>query len=148
VAYVLASQFGSLDAMEQASAEQLSAVNEIGPAIAASVYNFFHSAAGGDVIKQIRDVGLNPTMPKPAGAENQPFAGKTIVVTGSLEKFERTEIEELIVRLGGKASGSVSRKTSFVVAGADAGSKLAKAKDLGIEVIDEAEFVKRSGVTK
>jgi DNA ligase (NAD+) len=80
----------------------------------------------------------------PAGGA-LPLAGKTVVVTGTMEKLDRKEIEELIVQLGGKASGSVSKKTSFVVAGENAGSKLDKAKELGIEVVSEAEFLKRVG---
>jgi DNA ligase (NAD+) len=86
-------------------------------------------------------------MEKPAAKADAdlPLAGQTVVVTGSLSLFQRDEIERLIVRLGGKASGSVSKKTSFVVAGEKAGSKLDKAKELGVEVIDETEFQKRIG---
>jgi DNA ligase (NAD+) len=77
-----------------------------------------------------------------------PLAGKTVVVTGTMVKFDRKEIEELIMKHGGKAAGSVSKKTSFVVAGESAGSKLEKAKELGVEVITEDEFLKRVGVEK
>jgi DNA ligase (NAD+) len=83
--------------------------------------------------------------PPAAQAGSLPLAGKTVVVTGSMEKFTRPEIEELIVKLGGRASGSVSKKTSFVVAGAEAGSKLDKATELGVEVKSEAEFLKMIG---
>jgi DNA ligase (NAD+) len=132
--------------MINAGAEQLSGVNEIGPVIAQSVYDFFHNPAGLAAIKQLQAVGVNPVMekePEPKGG--LVLAGKTVVVTGSLESFERHEIEELIVKLGGKSSGSVSKKTSFVVAGESAGSKLDKAKELGVEVINEGEFLKRIG---
>jgi DNA ligase (NAD+) len=89
-------------------------------------------------------VGINPKMEKSAAGEKL-LAGQTVVVTGSLQRFKRDEIEALITGLGGRAAGSVSKKTSFVVAGEDAGSKLAKAKELGIEVIGEEEFLKRIG---
>jgi DNA ligase (NAD+) len=146
VAYVLAKNFGSLDALQAASEEELSAANEIGPVIAASVYEFFHDDAGREAIAQLKKVGVNPVMEKePEPASGLPLAGQTVVVTGALKKFERKEIEELIVKLGGKAAGSVSKKTSFVVAGESAGSKLEKAKELGVEVITEEEFQKRIG---
>jgi len=149
VAYVLASSFGSLDALSKASVEQLLEVNEVGPSIADSVHDFFHNEAGKMVVAELKAVGIDPKMElaksdsEPSAAK--PFAGKTIVVTGSLAKFKREDIEEMIVKLGGRASGSVSKKTSFLVAGADAGSKLAKAKELGVEVITEDEFIERSG---
>jgi len=143
VALVLASHFGSIDALEKATKEELSGVHEIGEVIAASVFDFFHSPAGEDAIAQLKSVGVDPKFEKPPAPDKQPLAGKTVVVTGSLTTFDRKEIEDLIVRLGGKASGSVSKKTSFVVAGENAGSKLDKAKELGVEVIDEAEFGRR-----
>jgi DNA ligase (NAD+) len=147
VAYVLASNFGSLDALAEASQGQLSAVNEIGPVIAESVHEFFHSEAGRKTIAALKQAGLDPQMAKPAAsaAGSLPLEGKTIVVTGTMQQFDRKEIEDLIVKNGGKASGSVSKKTSFVVAGESAGSKLDKAKELGIEVITEAQFLKRVG---
>jgi DNA ligase (NAD+) len=143
VAYVLAIQFGSLDALADATAEQLSAVHEIGDVIADSVFEFFHSKAGQHVIAELKAVGLDPKMEKPPVSAHQPLAGKTVVVTGTLPTLERKAAEDLIVKHGGKASGSVSKKTSFVLAGEAAGSKLEKAKELGVEVIDEAEFLKR-----
>ena len=95
---------------------------------------------------QLKAVGIDPKMekPKPTPAA-LPLAGKTVVVTGTLTTFDRKEIEELIVKLGGKASGSVSKKTSFVVAGENAGSKLDKAKELGVPVLTEAEFLAKVG---
>jgi DNA ligase (NAD+) len=144
VAYVLAVNFGSLDALAAATAEQLSAVHEIGDVIAQSVFDFFHSDAGQHIIAELKSVGINPQMEKPA-TENLPLAGKTVVVTGTLPTLDRKQAEDLIVKLGGKASGSVSKKTSFVVAGESAGSKLDKAKELGIEVLDEAAFLARVG---
>jgi len=146
VAYVLASHFGSLDAIGKASEEELSAVNDIGPAIADSVHDSFHNEAGLEAIRQLKAVGIDPKMEKPAGVGQLLLAGQTVVVTGTLEHFERKEIEDIIVQLGGKASGSVSKKTSFVVAGEGAGSKLGKAKELGVPMLTEAEFMKKVGI--
>lgn len=146
VAYVLASNLGSLDAISEATTEQLSEINEIGPVIAESVHAFFNSASGKKTIAQLQKAGVDPKLAKPAAsAAGSLLTGKSIVVTGTLEKYDRKQIEDLIVSLGGKASGSVSKKTSFVVAGESAGSKLDKAKELGVEVINEAEFLKRVG---
>ena len=148
VAYVLAEHFGSLDAIAKATQEELSAVNEIGPVIARSVHDFFHNPAGREAIAQLKSVGIDPKMEKRAAkAGDLPLAGKTVVVTGTLQRFDRDGVEDLIVKLGGKAAGSVSKKTSFVVAGESPGSKLDKAKELGVEVIDEREFLKRIGRT-
>jgi DNA ligase (NAD+) len=144
VATVLSQNFSSLDELEKATADQLSAVHEIGEVIAQSVHDFFHSPAGKKAIDQLKAVGIDPKVKKTT-AKNQPLAGLTIVVTGSLEHLKRNEIEELIAELGGRVAGSVSKKTSYVVAGEEAGSKLDKAKDLGVEVIDEKEFLKRVG---
>jgi DNA ligase (NAD+) len=147
VAHVLASNFGSLDALAAASAEQLSSVNEIGEVIADSVHDFFHSKAGQEIVKQLQAAGVDPKMKvtKSEEAGALPLAGQTIVVTGTLPTLQRAEIEEMIVKLGGKASGSVSKKTSLLVAGEDAGNKLAKAKELNVPVLSEAEFLARLG---
>jgi DNA ligase (NAD+) len=144
VAFVLAQHFGNLDSLREATVEQLSSIHEIGDVIAQSVYDFFQSPAGKHTITELKKVGVDPKIEKPA-ATAQPLAGKIIVVTGTLQKMKRDEIERLIVDLGGRAAGSVSKKTSFVVAGEDAGSKLAKAKELGVEVLSEDEFLKRIG---
>ncbi len=147
VAHVLASSFGSLDALEKTTEEQFSATNEIGPVIAHSVADFFQSKAGHSAVGALIDVGVNPKFEKPPVGE-QPLAGQSVVVTGTLEQFDRQGIESFIVRLGGKASGSVSKKTSFLVVGENAGSKLDKAKELGVKVLTEAEFVKEFGDVK
>ncbi len=144
VAFILAQHLGSLEALSKATAEDFTAVNDIGDVIAKSVHGYFHEEPGRQIIADLRAVGFDPQMEKPA-AEDQPLAGKSVVVTGTLETFDRKGIEDLILKLGGKASGSVSKKTSFLVAGENAGSKLDKAKSLGVEVIIEAEFVKRYG---
>jgi DNA ligase (NAD+) len=143
VAFVLASHFGSLDALAKATVEELSAVNEIGPAIADSVHDFFHNKAGQHVVLELKNVGVDPQF-QAAKSESEkgelPLSGKTVVVTGSLQHYKREEIEELIQKLGGKPAGSVSKKTSFVVAGESAGSKLDKAKEFGVKVLTEDEF--------
>jgi DNA ligase (NAD+) len=145
VAHVLASNFGSLGALGKATEQELSSVHEIGEVIADSVHDFFHNKAGIEALRQLRDVGIDPKMELAPVAREQPLAGRTVVVTGTLETFDRQTIEDLIVKLGGKASGSVSKKTSFVVAGENAGSKLDKAKALGVKVLSEAEFVEMLG---
>jgi len=147
VALVLATNFGSLDALAEASEEQLSGVNEIGPVIAKSVYDFFQSASGKKTAADLKKVGVDPRteVVKPEAAANLPLAGKTIVVTGTLKHFKRDEIEALIIKNGGRAAGSVSKKTSFLLAGEEAGSKLDKAKQLGVPVISEAEFQRMIG---
>lgn len=144
VAFMLAQHFGSLDVLERATAEELSSVHEIGEVIAQSVHDFFHGEAGRHAISELRRMGIYPKMEKSAGGE-KPLEGQTVVVTGSLRRFKRDEIEHLITGLGGRAASSVSRKTSFVVAGDDAGSKLAKARELGVEVLTEDQFLKKIG---
>ncbi len=147
VAYVLASHFGSLKALEEASEEELSGVHEIGPITAKLVHDYFRSELGKSEVSELRAVGINPKMERPkAPAGGLPLEGQTVVVTGTLEHFERAEIEQLIVKLGGKASGSVSKRTSFVVAGENAGSKLNKAKELKVPVLSEAEFKAKVGL--
>jgi DNA ligase (NAD+) len=144
-AYVLASHFGSLEAMCHATVGQLTEVHEIGPATAEAVHTFCHSEAGQAVINSLRAAGLDPKMERPAAAASLPLSGQTVVITGTLESMERSEAEALVVRLGGKAAGSVSKKTSFVVAGPGAGSKLQKAQELGVPVLSEAEFLAKVG---
>lgn len=145
VGHVLAEHFGTLEALEHATTEQLSTVDEIGPIIAQSVHDFFHNPAGIKTIQRLREVGIDPKMSRRSGPATRILDGQTIVVTGTLEQFDRQQIEELIVSLGGKASGSVSKKTSFVLAGENAGSKLEKAHQLGVPVLSEAEFVEKIG---
>src|SRR5205807_2269017 len=142
VAHLLASHIGSLDALSGASEERLSEVHEIGPVIAKSVHDFFNSAAGQKTVTDLQAVGIDPQMEvvKTDAAEDLPLAGKTIVVTGTLKSYSREEIQAAIQKHGGRASGSVSKKTDFVLAGDEAGSKLDKAKQLGVAVITEQEF--------
>jgi DNA ligase (NAD+) len=139
-AQILADQFGTLDEILKQSVEELGAVNEIGPVIAQSVYDYFHSPIGQAIIAELRELGLNfgsPVTKKEIGV----LAGQTIVVTGTLQHFTRDSIKELIHQEGGKPAGSVSRQTDFVVAGEKAGSKLDKAHELEIRVLSEADFM-------
>lgn len=141
VATVLASHFGSLDELEAASEEELAEVSEVGPVIAHSVYEYLHSKAGKHLLAELREVGVDVTAPREAGpATGGKLAGKTLVVTGTLQNYGREEIEELIAQHGGRAAGSVSKSTDYVVAGEKAGSKLEKAQKLGIPALSEAEF--------
>ncbi len=141
VAAVLAEHFESMDALVAASVDDLSQINEIGPIIARSVYDFLHSEAGGKIVNDLRSVGVKMEMDQPAaGPGGRPLEGKTFVVTGALQKYTRDEINAAIERLGGRATSSVSKNTDYVVAGEKAGSKLTKARQLGVTVLDEDAF--------
>ncbi len=143
-AEVLAKKYGNIDDLANASLKELTEVNEIGPVIAASLREFFTSPSGKEVIARLKEAGVRMDEPRRAAAEGKgPLAGKIVVITGTLEKFSRTEAEQAVADAGGRATSSVSAKTDFLVAGADAGSKLDKARSLNVEVIDEKEFVRR-----
>jgi DNA ligase (NAD+) len=146
VAQVLAEHFGSMEKLQAATLEELSEVNEIGEIIAKSVYGFLHSDYGRETIEDLGSLGIAMEAEKRAApAGGGALAGKTIVVTGTLKNYSRTSIEETIHRLGGRPSSSVSKKTDFVLAGEEAGSKLDKAKQLGVKVISEKEFQEMVG---
>jgi DNA ligase (NAD+) len=148
VAFLLATEFGSADALLKASAEQLNAVEGIGPIMAEAIHGFFHSEHGRKTLEELRELGVKLTQdapPKKAKAAGADLTGKTVVVTGTLSKYSREEIEELIRELGGKAAGSVSKATAYVVAGEKAGSKLEKARSLGVPVLTEEEFDRMIG---
>lgn len=144
VASILADQFQTMEALRAATEEQLSEVNEIGPIIAASVHRFLHSDYGIAAIQGLAQAGVDMGSIKEAAVptEAQIFSGKTVVVTGKLEKYTRDEIHALVEKLGGRAASSVSKNTDFLVAGESAGSKLDKANQLGVKVISEADFEK------
>jgi len=143
VATVLAENFPSIDELLAAEVEELSEVNEIGPIIAQSVYDYLQSDFGRATIEELRSAGVSMRSLQTARqASTGPLAGKTLVVTGTLTKYGREEIEELITSLGGRAASSVSKKTDYVVAGEKAGSKLDKAQKLGVPILTEAEFEK------
>jgi DNA ligase (NAD+) len=146
----LSNHFGSLDAIFSATTEELSQVEGVGATLAASIKDWISVDWHVEIIESWRAAGVllhieGHAGPGAAVAEGGKFSGLTIVATGSLKQFTRESIEEAIISNGGKAAGSVSKKTSFVVAGENAGSKLAKAEELGVEVIDEDEFVRRLG---
>ena len=141
VAQILARRFGSIDALKSADLESIGNTHEIGPIIAQSVYDYFHSDDGLELIQQLGNAGvLLVASPEDAVDSSGVFAGKTVVVTGSLSKYSRDEIERLIEQRGGRAASSVSKKTDFLIAGEAAGSKLEKAVSLGVPVMTEAEF--------
>lgn len=134
----LARHFGSLDAIMDATLEQLLQVSDIGPIVALSVRTFFDQAHNREVVEQLRACGVTWQEGAPAPVTPKPLTGKTFVLTGTLPTLSRDEAKDLIEAAGGKVVGSVSKKTSFVVAGAEAGSKLDKAQELGVAVLDEA----------
>jgi DNA ligase (NAD+) len=147
MAELLAEEFPSIDALLAATQDELSSVKGFGPKRAESVYEFLHGTVGGTLIPELRELGLKMTQDKKAApVGGLVLAGKTLVVTGTLKKYGRKEIEDLIKSFGGKATGSVSKKTDYLVAGDEAGSKLEKARELGVPVLDEAGFDKLIGV--
>jgi DNA ligase (NAD+) len=132
-----------MEALRNAAVEELSEVNEIGPVIAKSVHDFLHGQAGAKVLGELAHAGLKmEAADRDAAAGKGALAGKTLVVTGALVKYSRDEINELITRHGGHAASSVSKNTDYLVAGEKAGSKLAKAQELGVPVLSEEDFEK------
>lgn len=134
----LARHFGTLDAIMAASVEQLLEVRDVGPVVAESIHTFFAQPHNREVVQQLRACGVHWEEGAPAEKAPQILAGKTVVLTGTLPTMGRDEAKELLEAAGAKVSGSVSKKTSYVVAGAEAGSKLTKAQELGVPVLDEA----------
>ncbi len=140
-AKILARSFRNIENLALASVEELDAIHEIGLAVSESVYNFFRNEENTEVIERLKLAGVKTEIAGDANAElNENFNGKTFVLTGKLEQFTRDEAAKLIEDLGGRVSSSVSKKTDYVVAGSDAGSKLTKAESLGIKVLSEDEF--------
>jgi DNA ligase (NAD+) len=140
-AQLLAEHFGSMDKLATASAEKLMEVGEVGPKVAEGVLEFFSESANRKLIERLRAAGVNMKEEKAAPISAK-FVGKTFVFTGTLANRTREEAEALVAAHGGKAGGSVSKKTSYVVVGSDAGSKLEKAKSLGVPTLDEGQFEK------
>jgi DNA ligase (NAD+) len=146
MADLLAQEFGAIDGLMTATDERLAQVEGIGPERARHIHEYFQSPTGRQLIAEFRELGLKLTEEqRQRPADTADLTGKSFVVTGTLEKYEREEIEALIRQLGGKPTGSVSKKTDYVIAGAKAGSKLDKAKQLGVVVLTEAEFEKLIG---
>ncbi len=140
-AKILARNFKSLDNLMQASVEEISSINEIGEIMAKSIYDFFQQEQTKDLIDKLKESGVNTQYLVNEVSDNR-FEGMSFVLTGKLEKYTRDEASDIIERLGGKTSSSVSKKTNYVLAGEDAGSKLTKAESLGVKVISEDEFEK------
>ena len=141
---ILAKHFQNIDALMQAEVAEISQINMIGPIMAESIGEFFTSQHGKTVINDLKSAGVSMVATGRAAQQadgNAVFEGKTLVVTGKLLRFKRDEIEQMIKDCGGHAASSVSKKTAFVIAGEDAGSKLAKAKELGVPVLTEDEFL-------
>ncbi len=144
-ARILAKHFKSIDKLISASKEEIETIHEVGPRIAESVYDFFRTKSNMQMVDKLRKSGLKFEVESTGSSSNKlanKLEGLTFVVTGSLEKYKREEVEELIETLGGKAATSVSKKTNYLLTGAEAGSKLKKAESLGVKIIDEAEFDK------
>lgn len=144
VASILAEHFGSLEALMAASKEELLRIHEIGPEVAASVSGFFASKRIRSLIEELRSLGVKVSSIS-REKSTRPLEGKTFVFTGALEEFEREEAMRIVRSLGGRASSSVSAKTTYVVAGPGAGSKLARARELGIPILSEKEFKRLIG---
>jgi DNA ligase (NAD+) len=136
----LARHFGNLDALIAADADCLQQVSDVGPVVATSIVRFFAEPHNVEVIEQLRAGGVHWPEGESVAVVNSPIAGKTFVLTGALPTLTRDEAKDMIEALGGKVAGSVSKKTDYVVAGAEAGSKLEKARDLGVSILDEMQF--------
>ena len=144
VADLLAKEFGDIDALLSASEERLAKINGVGPIMAKGIHEFFHDQDEIKLIADLRAAGVNTACAsdRETASAASKFSGKSFVVTGTLKKYQRDEIERLIRSLGGKATGSVTKSTNYLIAGEKAGSKLAKAKELGVAVLTEEEFEK------
>ena len=138
---ILAKKYKTIDNLMQANLEELSEIADIGPIMAKSIVEFFEEDQTKDLIEKLKQAGVN-TESLEKEEQNQKFEGLTFVLTGSLEKYTRQEATDLIEKFGGKVSGSVSKKTDYLLAGEDAGSKLTKAQSLGVKIITEEEFEK------
>ena len=140
-ALALAQHFGQLDKLMHATADEVEQVPDIGPVVSAHVAAFLASPEHRKVIKRLQEEGVKwPDVQRPS-IEGQPFAGQTFVITGTLESMTREQAQEALIALGAKVSGNVSKKTSVVVAGAEPGSKLRKAEELGVRVLNEQQFL-------
>ena len=144
-AEILADHFNSMDTLIATRDEELTKVEGIGPELAASIVHFFQSAAGARVVSRLEASGVNMTQPKRSRPATGPLVGKIVVVTGTLSSMGRKEIQDLIKEFGGIPAGSVSKKTDLVVYGDSPGSKLDKARELGVKSVDETEFLKLIG---
>jgi len=143
-ALVLAEHFGTMDRLRAAAPAELAAIHEIGEVMARSLDDFFHHRAGRDLVEKLRDKGVSMRQPARRGGASF-LTGKTFVFTGELEDLARGRAEAMVREAGGAVSLSVSKKTSFVVVGADPGSKYDKAKKLGVPILNKKDFLKKVG---
>lgn len=134
----LARHFGNLDAIMDATVDQLLQVNDVGPVVAEAIHTFFAQPHNREVVEQLRACGVAWEEGAPAERATLPLAGKTVVLTGTLPTLSRDAAKDMLEAAGAKVAGSVSKKTHYVVAGEEAGGKLAKAQELGVPVLDEA----------
>ena len=142
---MLARAFGSIDGLNEASAEQIDDVPEIGFEIARSVHEWFQDPENNALLEKLSVAGVRMADERPKRSGQGRLEGKTLVLTGGLDRLSRDEATAAAQAAGARVASSVSKKTDFIVAGANAGSKLAKAEELGVEVIDEDEFISRLG---
>jgi DNA ligase (NAD+) len=140
-AQILADHFGDLDVIAKATAEQLQEAEEVGPKVADAIRNYFAESRNRELLERLREAGLQFKSAIKRSAPSGKLAGLTFVLTGTLPTLTRDEAKEKIEQAGGKVTGSVSKKTSYVVAGEEAGSKLDKAKEMGIPVVGESELI-------
>jgi DNA ligase (NAD+) len=142
-AEILAHHFGSIDELKKATVEKLTGIDQIGPVLAKSIYEYFHDSNNLKIVDKLIAAGLNPQYKK--SKQSDKLAGKTFVVTGTLENFSRSQIEQTIKENGGKVSSSISKKTDYVLAGTEPGNKLDKAQQLGVKIINKEQFMKLIG---
>jgi DNA ligase (NAD+) len=145
MAEVLADAFGSIDRLSEASVDDLEAVDEVGPIVARAVHEWFQDRGNRKLLDKLRKAGIRMADPPKKKTKAGPLTGKSIVLTGGLESMSRDQAIKAAEEAGGRVTSSVSKKTDFVVAGTDPGSKLDKAQSLGVEIVDEGEFLKRLG---
>jgi DNA ligase (NAD+) len=144
-ARILASHFETIESLEKSSKEEIEKIHEIGPKIAESVYDFLHKGSNLELIDKLKKAGLRFGIEKSKAVRSNKLKGLTFVLTGTLEKYKREEAKKIIENLGGRVASSVSSKTDYVLAGGEAGSKLNKAIELGVKVINEKEFERMVG---
>ena len=142
---LLADRFGSIDDLMSATIEEINAVNGVGEVLAASVHSFFQEPANRTVIEKLRQAGVNVVDDRAVAGRDTTLAGLTFVLTGRIETMTRPQAEERLRRAGANVSGSVSKKTSYVVAGEEAGSKADRARELGVPIITEREMLAMLG---
>jgi DNA ligase (NAD+) len=141
-ARTLAEHFGNIDGLLAAGVDDLNAIDDIGPVTAESIHRFLHHEAGRHVVAELKEAGVKLSQRRRGPRTDSTLSGKTVVITGTFDTFDRKQLTRRLQGLGAKVTGSVSRKTDLVVVGVNAGSKLAKAQELAVETWDEARLIK------